>query len=150
MSMPDDSSSELMRARVQQLASVGAPTEDIRQLLGYAPNGQLLSADAFKTLYAAELALGNAHANIEVSKALYEQASNGKHTTTTLAWAKQRLGWRETPEEIPNDQQLAHSAAALAALQQLLDQLASTKASGTTGAAELAHGRAGQSATARD
>lgn len=138
----DDPLGAPTRARIQALAALGVPLDDIRQLHGTMPDGTLLTAADFKAQCARELGAGYAQANIEVSKALFEQAVSGKHSTVTLAWAKQKLGWNDTPEEAPDHAALAASASALAALQQLLDQLAAAKAGGATGASALAHGGA--------
>jgi hypothetical protein len=139
--MPDsDPLGAPTRARIQALAALGVPADDIRQLHGWQSDGTLLALSDFKAACARELGVGYAQANIEVSKVLFTHASDGEHAGTTLAWAKQNLGWGEKPTEAPNEHQLATSAAALAALQQLLDQLAASKAGRAADAPELANG----------
>jgi hypothetical protein len=144
-----DQASAPLRARIRALAAQGVPETDIRQLCGVSPNGALLDATSFKQTYARELSLGAAEANAEVSKALYAQATSGKVPTITLAWAKHRLGWSESKEDSA-DATANNSQPLVAALQQLLDELAATKAAGGSGAAALADHGTAQSATSAD
>lgn len=136
-----------LRARVQALAAVGAAPADIRQLCGILPDGQLMSASLFEQTFSRELAQGAAQANIEVSRSLFTQATEGRQSTLLLAWARARLGWGEGSEaRHDHDTSDTDSTTALAALQLLLDQLAARKAGGLASAPELAGGSAAQSA----
>lgn len=147
----DDMAPATLRARIRGLAAQGVPEADIRQLCGVTTDGILMDAAVFKETFSRELSLGASEANAEVSKALYAQATSGKVPTITLAWAKHRLGWSESKEDSADASATSSNSQPLvAALQQLLDELAATKAAGGSGAAALVDHGTAQSATSAD
>lgn len=137
--MIDDEESCLapQRLRVRRLAASGLPAETIRQLCGHDAGGELMPPALFAQLFARELMLGNAEADSAVGEALFELARSCKSVQATLAWARQRLGWRGETEEIRHDDSAA-SSDGFAGLQALMDELATRKAGGADHAPPLA------------
>lgn len=149
MTNADDSITAPQRLAVRQLAAIGAPLEVIRQLHGCGPDGALLPPERFRQLFAADLARGQAQADAEVARTLFELSSNGKSVQATLAWAKQRLGWSGEQETSSYDRAAQpDTAAAFGALQSLLDEFAALKSSSPHTAPQLAEGGAPQPITA--
>lgn len=74
--------------QVQALAQYGVPVKDIAAYIG-------MSKDTMAGLYREELDRGQAVANAQVGKRLYEKCMKGD-TASLIFWAKTRMGWRET------------------------------------------------------
>lgn len=77
---------------MEKYSAVGLPHTDIARILGF-------SRETLEKYYREELNLGMAKANAAVGGALYKSALEG-NVAAQIFWAKSRMGWRETVENI--------------------------------------------------
>jgi hypothetical protein len=131
----------VQREAVLRLAARGVAPDLVHVLLGKPYNMK-----QFLRLFRAELAEGAALADAAVTESLFELASAGKSVQASLAWARQRLGWSvsdDTGQQNANKSGSGYGEA-LAAFQTLMEQLASAKAGGASGADAVAGAGAAQ------
>lgn len=109
-----------VRMRVREMAAVGTPPNTIRLLV----TSQLKLTEFIKA-FEGELLFGGAEADARVAATLYDMAQSGKNLSATLAWARQRLGWRNENEASGHDAE--DTTSELGEIQALLDQFAASK-----------------------
>lgn len=80
---PDDD----QRSKVEMLAAVGVPQEDIARLID-------IDSKTLRLRYRDELDMGTAKANAQVAQCLYRRAIGGD-LGAMIFWLKARAGWRE-------------------------------------------------------
>lgn len=76
-----------LAVRIQSMAEVGSPLEDIASICG-------ISVPTLRKVYRKELKNGAAIANMKVGRRLFEKCMQGD-TASLIFWAKTRMGWRE-------------------------------------------------------
>ncbi len=115
MSHPHEPTPET-RKQVETMTGFGVPQADVAKLLG-------ISKPTLDKHYRPELDTGMLKANVQVTQSLFQKAiGNGPAAVTAaIFWAKCRMGWRETPEELNvnmrvTDKTLEDRAKAMAAL----------------------------------
>lgn len=126
-----------VRMRVREMAAVGTPPNTIRLLV----TSQLKLVEFMKN-FEGELLFGGAEADATVAATLYDMARGGKNLSATLAWARQRLGWRNENEASGHDADT--TSGELGEIQSLLDQFAASKEGGMHAEAALAGQREAQ------
>jgi hypothetical protein len=78
------------RKQVELLAGLGIPQDQISLLIQGGIDDKTL-----RKYYAAELVLGVAKANSQVSKSLFQKATAGD-ISAQIWWTKTRMGWKDT------------------------------------------------------
>lgn len=82
---------EQERKFVEAMSAVGAPQEEIAEVLG-------CTAKTLRKHFRETLDHGAAKANAKVAATLFQMATSGKDTTASIFWAKSRMGWSTTQE----------------------------------------------------
>jgi hypothetical protein len=97
MSMPRHQPTDEKRRIVETLAGYGIPQRDIAKVI------QTGTTQLHRD-YAEELETGAAKANAKIAENLFRIATNPNVSGPTVAaaifWAKTRMGWRETPQQV--------------------------------------------------
>ena len=83
------------RARVQTLAGLGTPQEQIALMVIHPATRLPISVATLKSGFSRELEQGPVISNSRVAQALFKRAADGASDTAAIFWLKTRAGWRE-------------------------------------------------------
>ncbi len=81
------------RARVEFMAGIGIPQDQISRVIYNATTKEPISETTLKKYFHEELQTGMTKANVHVMGNLYKHTQ--KHHGAAIFWAKARLGWKD-------------------------------------------------------